>query len=56
MIGNIKKRYPNIVGIGKVLRKMLDENVKTRYDFIELESYINENDFVRSVSFILFRK
>ena len=32
----MKKQYPNIVGLGKVLRRMLDENVKTRYDFIEL--------------------
>ena len=35
-IGKVKKIYPNIVGIGKVLRAMLDENVKTRMDFQEL--------------------
>lgn len=47
---SIKKRYSNIVGIGKVLRRMLDENVKTRFDFLELEKFIESNDLLRSVN------
>jgi hypothetical protein len=29
-------RYPNIIGLGKILRRMLDQDVTQRMDFIEL--------------------
>lgn len=48
--------YPNIIGLGKVLRKMLDQEVTSRMDFIELEKYISENNFLRNVLFLSFRK
>lgn len=35
-IDNIKSLYPNIIGLGKVLRKMLDQEITSRMDFIEL--------------------
>ena len=53
MILQIKKRYNNIVGIGKILRRMLDKNVKTRMDFLELELFISENELLRNVPYIL---
>ena len=36
----MKERYPNIIGLGKVLRRMLDEEIANRMDFIELEKFI----------------
>ena len=33
--------YPNIIGLGKVLRKMLDEEVSNRMDFLELTKFIS---------------
>ena len=33
--------YPNIIGLGKVLRKMLDQEVSNRMDFIELTKFIS---------------
>lgn len=49
MIREIKERYNNIVGLGKILRKMLEENVKNRMDFLELDAFITENDLLRNV-------
>ena len=49
MILECKKRYQNIVGIGKVLRRMLDANFKTRMDFLELQAYISDNELLRNV-------
>lgn len=56
MIKEIKERYNNIVGLGKILRKMLEENEKNRFDFIELDNFINENDLLRNVKNLSFRK
>lgn len=36
MIEQIKTIYPNIIGLGKILRKMLDPQISNRLDFIEL--------------------
>jgi len=33
--------YPNIIGLGKVLRKMLEQEVVNRMDFIELSKFIS---------------
>lgn len=55
-IDNIKDLYPNIIGLGKVLRKMLDQEITSRMDFIELERYISENNLLRNVFVVLGRK
>lgn len=52
----MKELYPNIIGLGKILRKMLDQEVANRMDFIELEKYISDNNLLRNVSLILSRK
>ena len=44
--------YPNIIGLGKTLRKMLDQEVANRMDFLELSKFISENNLLRNV-FIL---
>ena len=51
-IQQIKKSYPNIIGLGKVLRRMLDQDISARMDFIELEKYISENNLLRNVPII----
>ena len=49
IILTIKGLYPNIIGLGKTLRKMLAYNVADRFDFVEMEKFISDNDYLRSV-------
>ncbi len=41
--------YPNIIGLGKVLRRMLDHEITTRMDFLELQRFISDNNLLRNV-------
>lgn len=46
--------YPNIIGLGKVLRRMLDHEISSRMDFIELQKYISDNNLLRNVFTLLY--
>jgi serine/threonine protein kinase len=39
-IKEVKEKYPNIIGLGKVLRAMLEFEVSKRMDFLELRQFI----------------
>lgn len=49
-IKQVKEKYPNVIGLGKVLRSMLEFEISKRMDFIELRSYVQENNLLRNVS------
>jgi serine/threonine protein kinase len=55
-IVEIKAMYPNIIGLGKVLRRMLDHEITTRMDFLELQKYISDNNLLRNVPTSPFRE
>ena len=48
-IQQVKAMYPNIIGLGKVLRKMLEQEATQRMDFIEMSRFISENNLLRNV-------
>ena len=54
-IQRVKEMYPNIIGLGKVLRKMLEQEVSQRMDFIEMSRFISENNLLRNVPFSRLR-